>query len=115
MADLPISWNRRLSGNVRLRANLFGDPAEAVERQPRTGVASLHGDTEPRQSRKKSRGTLSHTDAAQELFLPLAPPSWCIERGLWPYHTDAWQVWLAARRRGKDMQTPEEAALDSRR
>lgn len=27
-------------------------------------------------------------------FLPPAPPTWCVERRLWPYHSDEWQAWL---------------------
>src|SRR5262249_50091540 len=38
----------------------------------------------------------------KQYFLSEAPPLWCFERRLWPYHTDDWQVWLAARK-GRDM------------
>jgi WD40 repeat protein len=31
-------------------------------------------------------------------FLPDAPPPWCVERRLWPYHTEEWQAWLSKRR-----------------
>jgi hypothetical protein len=34
-----------------------------------------------------------------QYFLPAAPPTWCAERRLWPYHSDAWHdVWLPAQR-----------------
>jgi hypothetical protein len=39
-------------------------------------------------------------------FLPDAPPFWCIERHLWPYHSDAWQTWLAAYKAGRDVPMP---------
>ena len=39
-------------------------------------------------------------------FLPPAPPAWCIERRLWPYHTDDWQAWLAARKAGRAAPLP---------
>jgi hypothetical protein len=29
-----------------------------------------------------------------QYFLPPAPPTWCVERRLWPYHSDDWQTWL---------------------
>ena len=29
-----------------------------------------------------------------QYFLPPAPPTWCVERRLWPYHSDDWQAWL---------------------
>ena len=42
----------------------------------------------------------------KQYFLPEAPPLWCIERRLWPYHTDDWQAWLAARKAGRDVPLP---------
>jgi WD40 repeat protein len=42
----------------------------------------------------------------KQYFLPEAPPLWCIERRLWPYHTDDWQAWLAARKAGRDAALP---------
>ena len=30
----------------------------------------------------------------KQYFLPAAPPLWCVERRLWPYHSDNWQAWL---------------------
>jgi len=29
-----------------------------------------------------------------QYFLPAAPPTWCVARRLWPYHSDEWQDWL---------------------
>src|SRR5262249_31001242 len=37
-------------------------------------------------------------DERRHYFLPDAPPAWCVERRLWPYHTDEWQAWLPKRR-----------------
>ncbi len=34
----------------------------------------------------------------QQYFLPPAPPTWCVERRLWPYHGDDWQAWLPKQR-----------------
>jgi hypothetical protein len=28
----------------------------------------------------------------------VAPPTWCIERRLWPYHNDEWLTWLPKRK-----------------
>jgi hypothetical protein len=42
----------------------------------------------------------------EQYFLPEAPPLWCIERRLWPYHTDDWQAWLAAHKAGRDAPMP---------
>ncbi len=39
------------------------------------------------------------TPAQRERFhLAPAPPTWCVERRLWPYHTDDWQAWLPKRK-----------------
>jgi WD40 repeat protein len=43
----------------------------------------------------------------QTYFLPPAPPPWCVERRLWPYHGDAWQAWLAERKAGGDPPLPQ--------
>ena len=50
----------------------------------------------------------------REYFLPAAPPPWCVERRLWPYHSDAWQgwlpkhkAWLAAGRAGPEPAMPK--------
>jgi dipeptidyl aminopeptidase/acylaminoacyl peptidase len=29
-----------------------------------------------------------------DYVLPPAPPTWCVERRLWPYNGDEWQAWL---------------------
>ena len=42
----------------------------------------------------------------KQFFLPKQPPLWCIERRLWPYHTEDWQAWLAARNAGRDAPLP---------
>ena len=49
-----------------------------------------------------------------EYFLPAAPPIWCIELRLWPYHGDEWQIWLPMRkawlasdRRGQEPPLPK--------
>jgi hypothetical protein len=34
----------------------------------------------------------------QRFHLAPAPPLWCVERRLWPYHSDAWQAWLSKRK-----------------
>ena len=34
----------------------------------------------------------------KQYFLPPAPPLWCVERRLWPYHGAPWQDWLAKRK-----------------
>jgi WD40 repeat protein len=39
-------------------------------------------------------------------FLSDAPPLWCVERRLWPYHTEDWQAWLAARSLGREVPLP---------
>ncbi|MEI9898799.1 MAG: hypothetical protein WDN31_00225 [Hyphomicrobium sp.] len=39
-------------------------------------------------------------------FLTEAPPLWCVERRLWPYQSDEWQTWLAARNTGSDAVLP---------
>ena len=31
----------------------------------------------------------------KEFFLAPEPPAWCIEMKKWPYHTPAWEAWLA--------------------
>lgn len=36
---------------------------------------------------------LTQSQRAQ-YFLSLTPPTWCVERRLWPYHGDDWQLWL---------------------
>lgn len=47
-------------------------------------------------------------------FLDEAPPSWCVERRLYPYHGDAWQAWLPLRkawlanREGPEPELPKE-------
>jgi WD40 repeat protein len=43
----------------------------------------------------------------KQYFLPDAPPLWCVERRLWPYHTDDWQVWLAAHKSGHEVALPQ--------
>ena len=32
--------------------------------------------------------------------LPPEPPLWCVEKGKWPYQTDAWKNWLREKRAG---------------
>jgi WD40 repeat protein len=44
----------------------------------------------------------------ENLYLSPLPPSWCIEMKKWPYHTQTWKDWLAARRTGKDLAPPKE-------
>jgi WD40 repeat protein len=34
----------------------------------------------------------------QQYFLAAAPPTWCVERKLWPYQTTEWQAWLPLQR-----------------
>jgi hypothetical protein len=50
----------------------------------------------------------------KDYFLPPAPPTWCVERRLWPYHGDEWQAWLpkqkawlASGRRGEAPALPQ--------
>jgi len=62
----------------------------------------------------KSRASRCLTKKEREqYFLPLAPPTWCVERQLWPYHAAPWQTWLplqkawlANDRRGKAPNLP---------
>jgi WD40 repeat protein len=52
----------------------------------------------------KSRLSRCLTDAQRKTFyLPAEPPSWCIEMAKWPYHTQAWKDWFAAKRAGKTL------------
>lgn len=47
--------------------------------------------------------------------LPAAPPTWCVERRLWPYHSDEWhnhwlpkqKAWLASGRHGEPPALPK--------
>jgi Tol biopolymer transport system component len=39
-------------------------------------------------------------------FLDPEPPAWCIEMGMWPYNTPAWNQWLADTRAGKKPPLP---------
>ena len=39
-------------------------------------------------------------------FLPLDPPSWCVEMKKWPYDTAGWKQWLADKRAGKNLPMP---------
>jgi len=62
----------------------------------------------------KERATRCLTQAQRKQHsLPPAPPVWCIERRLWPYHSDKWQrwlslqqAWLASGRRGPQPALP---------
>lgn len=53
-------------------------------------------------------------ESRREYGMPEAPPTWCVERRLWPYHTDAWQSWLPKRnawlatREGPEPELPAE-------
>ena len=44
-------------------------------------------------AKAKTARCLTQKQRAQYL-LPAAPPTWCVERRLWPYHGDDWQAWL---------------------
>ena len=57
----------------------------------------------------------------RSFYLPPEPPRWCITgpgreaeanpakwQPKWPYHTEAWRLWLAARDRGEDPPLPNE-------
>jgi len=44
-------------------------------------------------AKAKTARCLTQKQRAQ-YFLPAAPPTWCVERRLWPYHGDDWQAWL---------------------
>jgi WD40 repeat protein len=55
----------------------------------------------------KARAARCLTQAQRkQYFLSPAPPLWCIERRLWPYHSDNWQAWLAAKKASKDAPLP---------
>ena len=55
----------------------------------------------------KARAARCLTQAQRkQYFLSPAPPLWCVERQLWPYHSDDWQAWLAAKKAGKDAPLP---------
>ena len=47
-------------------------------------------------------------DQRKTYFLPLAPPLWCVERKLWPYHTKPWQKWLVAKKAGGEPELPKD-------
>lgn len=52
--------------------------------------------------------------AQRERFhLAPAPPSWCVERRLWPYHSDDWQAWLPKRKAWLVTRAGPEPALPS--
>lgn len=65
--------------------------------------------------RVKAQALRCLTQAQREaFFLSKTPPSWCVERKLWPYHTEAWQAWLpkhqawiAAGRQGAEPELPQ--------
>ena len=59
-------------------------------------------------AKERLRRCLTPKQRAQ-YFLPAAPPLWCVERRLFPYHGDAWQTWLAARKQGHDAPLPTAA------
>jgi WD40 repeat protein len=42
----------------------------------------------------------------EQAFLDPTPPAWCIEMEKWPYRTQAWKDWLAARKGGKRVNMP---------
>jgi WD40 repeat protein len=44
----------------------------------------------------------------KEFYLPPAPPSWCIEMNKWPYNTQVWKDWLAAKRAPKNQEMPSD-------
>jgi len=47
----------------------------------------------------KARAVRCLTQAQRrQYFLPVGTSLWCIERRLWPYHGDEWQVWLPKRK-----------------
>jgi hypothetical protein len=45
----------------------------------------------------------------ERLFLPPAPPAWCIEMEKWPYNTEAWKAWLRDVRAGMSPPLPATA------
>jgi WD40 repeat protein len=40
-------------------------------------------------------------------FLDPEPPAWCIDMAKWPYATDEWKSWLAAKRAGRAGPLPD--------
>jgi hypothetical protein len=42
----------------------------------------------------------------ERAFLDPEPPSWCIEKEKWPYHTAEWKQWLADRAAGRNPPLP---------
>jgi hypothetical protein len=40
-------------------------------------------------------------------FLDAEPPTWCIEMGKWPYHTQDWKVWLTYKRANASPPLPD--------
>jgi WD40 repeat protein len=47
----------------------------------------------------------------QRFHLAPSPPAWCVDRRLWPYHTDDWQAWLLKRKAWLDIREGPEPAL----
>jgi hypothetical protein len=74
-------------------------------------------------AKERAARCLTQAQRAQ-YFLPPAPPTWCVERRLWPYHTDAWhndwlpkqKAWLASGRQGDPPPLPKtEPGLEAER
>ncbi len=43
----------------------------------------------------------------KRFYLPPGPPSWCIKKEKWPFETQAWRDWFAAKRAGASSPLPE--------
>lgn len=108
--DGPVAdaaWNSHGSRIVTasrdgtVRVWLAGGPNEAASRPP--GGWDTDALVE---SAKAAVPRCLTREQRQAYFLPPAPPDWCIERKLWPYHTDQWQAWGIARRTNRDQPLP---------
>jgi WD40 repeat protein len=67
----------------------------------------IHADAQALVDEVKASAAHALTPAQRKTyFLPPAPPLWCVERRLWPYHTDAWQAWLTERKTGGEPPLP---------
>jgi hypothetical protein len=80
-------------GSAAFRPDDKGIVAASWDRTARSrGIAS----TQEIVARAKAEAPRCLTLAQRkEFFLAPEPPAWCIEMKKWPYHTPAWEAWLA--------------------
>ncbi|MEQ1698306.1 MAG: TIR domain-containing protein [Hyphomicrobiaceae bacterium] len=88
--------------------NSSGDSIAAISLDDNIRVWGVHATTDQLVQATKARAARCLTqEQRKQYYLPPAPPTWCVERRLWPYHSDVWQgwlpqqkAWLASNRRG---------------